>query len=142
MINIFAIFGSIYLLYYGIVAFYHSYKGNEYIKETFNEEDKKLNRRKVIFASLAMALLNPHVYLDTVIIMGGISATLDENTKIFFLLGALLASFIWIFGLGYGSKFLAPLFAKKSTWRILDFIIGVTMFSISYNLISFIFIKN
>ena len=141
VISIFAILGSVYLLYYGANAFYHSYKGDEYIKTKTNKKSEKSSRKKIIYASFAMALLNPHVYLDTVVIMGGISATLESDTKIYFLLGALIASFTWIFGLGYGSKFLAPLFAKKNTWRILDFIIGIIMFSISYNLISFVLIQ-
>jgi L-lysine exporter family protein LysE/ArgO len=89
-------------------------------------------------ATLAVTLLNPHVYLDTVVVVGGVAGTFTSDEKGFFLIGALLASFVWFFSLGYGARLLAPLFKKPSTWRIFDFIIGCVMFFISIGLIRYV----
>jgi L-lysine exporter family protein LysE/ArgO len=84
--------------------------------------------------SLAFTWLNPHVYLDTVVLLGAIS-TKYEMTKIQFGLGAVSASFIFFFALGYGAKALLPIFQKPISWKILEFMIGVVMVSIALSLI-------
>ncbi len=76
---------------------------------------------------LAFTFLNPHVYLDTVVLVGANSATHAGSAKLAFALGAMAASFVWFFSLGYGARFLAPLFARKTAWRILDASIAVVM---------------
>lgn len=91
--------------------------------------------RGTILAALAITLLNPHVYLDTVVIVGGVAGTLSANEKIWFLTGTLFSSFIWFFGLGYGARLAAPLFNKKITWRILDLSIGAVMLWIGTKLL-------
>jgi len=76
---------------------------------------------------LAFTFLNPHVYLDTVLLVGGLSAQHFGLARLFFALGAMAASFIWFFGLGYGAGKLTPYFAKPSAWRWLDGTIAIVM---------------
>lgn len=82
---------------------------------------------------LAITWLNPHVYLDTVVLIGSISAQYDN--RIWFGAGAVLASISFFFLLGYGARVLAPLFAKPTSWRILDGLISFTMWAIAAGLL-------
>ncbi len=137
--NLLALGGAIFLLYYGSTAFLSSYRGNSSLEASDTlSKDKPKSLTVVLAATLAVTLLNPHVYLDTVVIIGGIAGTLSNEEKIYFLSGALLASFTWLFSLGYGARLLAPLFKIKSMWRIFDFIIGCIMFFISISLIRYV----
>ena len=94
---------------------------------------------KTALKTLAVTLLNPHVYLDTVVIVGGIGTTLNLQERIYFWLGSVLASFIWFFSLGYGAMKLSKLFMNAKAWRIIDFVVGIFMFYIAFLLIRFIF---
>lgn len=82
---------------------------------------------------LALTWLNPHVYLDTVVLIGSIAAQYDD--RLGFGLGAVSASFTFFFSLGYGARLLAPLLARPGAWRALDAVIGVTMWAIAVKLI-------
>jgi len=86
-------------------------------------------------ACLAFTFLNPHVYLDTVLLIGSISATHEGVARIAFGAGAAAASFVWFFGLGYGARLLQPLFARPSAWRILDLVIAAVMAAIGISLL-------
>jgi L-lysine exporter family protein LysE/ArgO len=83
---------------------------------------------------LALTWLNPHVYLDTVILMGSIS-TQYVGQQFTFGLGAVTASFVFFFSLGYGARLLRPLFAKPMAWRVLEGVVGVTMWVIALKLV-------
>jgi L-lysine exporter family protein LysE/ArgO len=74
----------------------------------------------------AFTWLNPHVYLDTVVLVGGISTTFGDN-RWWYALGAAVASFVWFFSLGYGARLLTPVFAKPVAWKVLDIAIGCVM---------------
>ena len=87
--------------------------------------------------TLAITLLNPHVYLDTVVIVGGIAGTLSPVAKALFLCGAVAASALWFFGLGFGARLLLPLFRQPLTWRLLDAAIGVVMWLIAWGLLRY-----
>ena len=76
----------------------------------------------------ALTFANPHVYLDTVILLGSVSQQFPGNTKFSFVIGASLASFIFFFSLAYGTKFLSPIMQKTVAWRVLDSFIAVVMF--------------
>ena len=76
---------------------------------------------------LALTFLNPLVYLDTVLLIGGLSGQYDGSARIAFGTGAIVASFVWFFGLGYGARLLAPIFAKPVAWRVLDLLIAAIM---------------
>lgn len=82
---------------------------------------------------LAFTWLNPHVYLDTLVLIGSISAQYDARTL--FGAGAVTASFVFFFGLGYGARAIAPLFARQRAWQVLDLVIGLTMWAIAAKLL-------
>lgn len=134
--QVMTILGAIFLIYYGSYAFFNAYKGQNAL--VLDNNSSQNNYKKVILTTLAMIFLNPHVYLDTVVIMGSISATFTFDQKIYFLIGTVFASFMWFFALGYGSRFLIPLFRKQFTWRVLDIFIGIVMYGIAINLILYI----
>ena len=89
--------------------------------------------RGTILTLLALTWLNPHVYLDTLVLLGSISAQYDN--RLAFGAGAVSASFVFFFGLGYGARLLSPLFARPRSWQILDGLIAVTMWAIAAKLL-------
>ncbi len=92
------------------------------------------NRRTVIAAMLAFSLLNPHVYLDTVVLLGSIGGQQPGNGRWYFMLGTMLASIIWFSTLGLGARYLTPVFAKPRAWQILDGIIALVMWALAISL--------
>ncbi len=88
-----------------------------------------------LLAALGFSLLNPHVYLDTVVLIGSVGARFPPDQRVGFGAGAMLASTVWFFGLAYGAAQLAPLFRRPAAWRVLDVVIGVTMWAIAISLI-------
>ena len=92
--------------------------------------------KNAVTTTLALTFLNPHVYLDTVVLIGTVVGQYGLETRIVFALGAMTASIIWFYGLGYGARLLRPLFAKPSTWRWLDILIGCIMCIIAISLIN------
>lgn len=127
--------GALYILIFA----YQSFKaiGKNEVMDT-GYYGGKSSLKSVILGTLAITLLNPHVYLDTVVIIGGIAGTLEDQHKVAFLLGTLTASCVWFYSLGYGARLLAPIFKKPMTWRVLNFLIGCMMLFIGYQLIMFV----
>lgn len=132
-----SILATAFLLYYGYLYFKKSFSNNG--KSThiiFSiQRTSKLN---AILTTLAITLLNPHVYLDTFIIIGGVSSTLNVQEKLCFIAGALLASFSWFLCLGYFAKKLAHFFNTPAAWKYLDFCIGIFMWILAASMILFI----
>ncbi len=89
--------------------------------------------RGAMLSCLALTWLNPHVYLDTVMLLGAVSSSYDN--KVAFAIGAMSGSFLFFFALGYGARALAPVFARPAAWRWLDLAIGVTMWAIAARLV-------
>lgn len=89
----------------------------------------------LLMTCAAMTFLNPHTYLDTMVLIGSVGNQQGETGRWVFLIGAVLGSTIWFFALGFGSRLLRPLFARPGTWRILDGIIALIMFSLAVHLI-------
>jgi L-lysine exporter family protein LysE/ArgO len=89
----------------------------------------------VVATLAAFTFLNPHVYLDTVLLLGGLGARHPAAEQPWFVLGASLASVTWFFGLAYGARLLAPLFQKAVTWRVLDGLIAAVMFLLAGGLV-------
>jgi L-lysine exporter family protein LysE/ArgO len=85
---------------------------------------------------LALTFLNPHVYLDTVLLIGGLSGQFEGAARVAYGVGATTASFLWFFGLGYGARLLAPVFARPAAWRALDILIGIVMAVLAAGLLS------
>ena len=127
--------GAAFLIIYGIKSFINAFK-NQYL----NDNDakgmaKEASAQEIILILIGISLLNPHVYLDTVVLIGGLSASYGEIGKYYFGGGAMIASTIWFFTLGYGARLLAPLFKKPRAWQILDILIGLTMWAIALSLL-------
>ncbi len=93
------------------------------------------NRNKVIMACLGYTVLNPHVYLDTMLMIGSVSMHYEDWARWGFGMGAIMASFIWFPLIGYGAKLLTPLFHQPLAWRILDAITALIMGSLSVTLL-------
>jgi len=89
--------------------------------------------RRALLTCLALTWLNPHVYLDTVVLLGSVSAQYDDTLG--FGAGAVTASFSFFFMLGYGARLLAPFFRRPSSWRVLDLFVGLTMWGIAAKLL-------
>jgi len=91
--------------------------------------------RTAIISTLAVTLLNPHFYLDTVILLGSVSSQFHEKSRLYFWVGAVSASTLWFISLSLGGQMLAPLFKKQISWRILDSMVCATMWTIAVSLI-------
>lgn len=124
--------GVLFLLYYGLRSFRSIFKA-EAMKPGSDLNSPDLKR--TIGTVLALSLLNPHVYLDTVVLVGSIGAQFPPSGRLFFALGAMFSSFVWFFGLGYGAAYLAPLFQKPLAWKILEFLTGCILWTIAISLI-------
>jgi L-lysine exporter family protein LysE/ArgO len=124
--------GFIFLGYYG----FRSFK-NVFHPHALEMDKKKVKPsiKKIVSLTLMFSLLNPHTYLDTVVLLGSVSSQFSDNEQPSFALGACFASFMWFFSLGYGARFLAPLFTKPEAWKVLDFIVGCMMWMIAIAII-------
>lgn len=127
--------GAAFLFVYGLKSFISAFKTDQMTGERAKGMLKDGSVKETVLIILGISLLNPHVYLDTVVLIGGLSASYGEVGKYWFGGGAMLASFIWFFALGYGARLLSPLFAKPKAWQILDILIGTTMWGIAVSLI-------
>ncbi len=87
-----------------------------------------------IATCLALTWLNPHVYLDTVLLLGSVASTHHEN-RWFFAAGAVIGSILWFTALGFGARTLAPLFARPLAWRVLDAVIALVMITLAVLLV-------
>lgn len=90
-----------------------------------------LSRKAAMGQAAAFTLLNPHVYLDTVLLVGSMGAQQAAPLQAWFVAGASLASALWFTALGFGARWLAPWFAHPRAWQVLDGLIGMTMWALS-----------
>ncbi len=91
--------------------------------------------KAAIITTLAVTLLNPHFYLDTIILLGGVSSQFHGEGRLHFWIGAVSASTLWFISLCLGGQMLAPLFKKQISWRILDSLVCATMWTIAVSLL-------
>ena len=123
--------GAAFLIAYGARSLWSAWR----IKEGLNPVDASAQAFwPTILTCLALTWLNPHVYLDTIVLLGSISNQYGEEAWVFGL-GAVTASFVFFFSLGYGARVLRPIFARPTSWRILDVIIAIVMWSIAAGLL-------
>jgi L-lysine exporter family protein LysE/ArgO len=123
--------GALFLFSYAFIAFRRAM--NPTSMHASREGSKSL--KGAIAACLAFTFLNPHVYLDTVVLLGSLSAKYEGAARFAYAEGAMTASFVWFFTLGYGARLLEPVFAKPAAWRILDFAIALVMAGIGLSLL-------
>ncbi len=122
---------ALWLSGYGIIRLASAFKSNN----SFMIEARKPQSLLPTIAILSiLTFANPHVYLDTMILIGSVSQQFNGANKFLFALGASTASFIFFFSLAYGSKFLSPVMQRRNSWQILDVIIAVIMFLIAVKL--------
>lgn len=124
--------GAIFLAIYGLQNLYSALTQKESLTAQQNQEQSLL---QCLVLTLGFTWLNPHVYLDTVVLLGSISSQYQPYNN-YFGLGAVIASFTFFFSLGYGARLLEPWFAKARAWQILHALIGVFMMSLAYALIA------
>lgn len=121
--------GAAFLIWYGLRAFRSALRGGDSLRAA--------GQAQGFWATMATAAAitwaNPHVYLDTVVLLGAVSA--DFADKPAFAGGAITGSFLFFFALGYGARLLAPVFARPRAWQVLDLVIAVVMWSIALSLI-------
>ncbi|XPV69135.1 MAG: LysE/ArgO family amino acid transporter [Halarcobacter sp.] len=130
-INGIAIFGIVFLCFYAFLSFKSAFN-NESLR--IDDQVKTNPLKQVLILLFVFTYLNPHTYLDTVLLIGGIGANIEANLKIYFITGCGLASSIWFLSLAYGARLLIPLFKKPITWKVLDISIGLLMLYIAYSL--------
>ena len=119
--------GCVFLLVYAYRCFKSAYVGQASLSDDVLINNTSKTHKQVALMAFALTFLNPHVYIDTIVIIGGIATTLTITQKWWFLIGSLSTSLVWFFGVGYGSRLLLPWFSKPKTWQILDASIGVLM---------------
>jgi L-lysine exporter family protein LysE/ArgO len=123
--------GAAFLLWYGFTAFRRALNANAL--ET--GQGGGLSLQAALAQCAAFTWFNPHVYLDTVVLVGGISTTFGDN-RWWYALGAVTASFVWFFALAYGARLLTPVFQKPVAWKVLDIGIGCVMWLLTAKLLS------
>ena len=100
-----------------------------------SEQGRALSLARIMSQTLAISLLNPHVYLDTVLLVGSVGARQPGGTQLWFLAGAAGVSLLWFTALGFGARWLRPLFAKPQAWRLLDVLVAILMSHIAWGLL-------
>ena len=123
--------GALFLFIYGGMSFYAVFFKQHQLVAA---EDHHLSYSQALLICLAFTWLNPHVYLDTLVLIGSISSQYPGE-KIAFGLGAVSASFVFFFLLGYGAAMLRAFFKRRFSWKILDALIGIIMWTIAFQLI-------
>lgn len=125
--NLLTIGGAIFLSWYAFQAFRNAFRPRG-LHAGQGGEPRSL--RSILAQAAGFTFLNPHVYLDTILLLGSMGARQPADARIWFIGGAAVASGAWFSSLGFGARLLAPLFAKPLAWRVLDFLIGVTMLAL------------
>ncbi|MGI5215907.1 LysE/ArgO family amino acid transporter [Plantactinospora sp. CA-290183] len=125
--------GAVFLVGYGLLAARRALRPESLTTTTGGGRS---SRRTAVLTVLAMTWLNPHVYLDTVLLIGSIANTHDSTGRWWFGTGAVLSSLTWFAALGYGARLLGRIFARPVAWRILDALIAVTMVTMGIGLVA------
>ncbi|RMA41634.1 LysE/ArgO family amino acid transporter [Rhodophyticola porphyridii] len=123
--------GAAFLIVYGARAFLAAWRGADALQAGRSGAG---SLRATVLTCLALTWLNPHVYLDTVMLLGSVSTQYGDAAA-WFGAGAVASSFVFFFGLGYGARLLAPFFARPRAWQILDLLVGMVMWAIAAKLI-------
>lgn len=122
--------GAGFLFVYGAMNFRAAYRGGGALQAS---DAHAPSLTKALVTCLLLTWANPHVYLDTVVLLGGLSASYTPAWA--FAAGASFGSFVFFFSLGFGARLLRPVFEAPTAWRILDGLIGLTMWLIALSLI-------
>lgn len=124
--------GVLFLFAYGLRAFAAAFKPGALEAEVGTASEVPL--RQVVLMTVSFSLLNPHAFLDTVLLLGSLAGQYPGLSRLAFALGAMAASLTWFYGIGYGARLIAPFFRKPQAWRMLDIMVGCTMWLIAFRL--------
>jgi L-lysine exporter family protein LysE/ArgO len=130
--------GAAVVLGYGAMAAWRALRGDTKLAAA---EDGALGDspgrrlRPVVLTTLALTWLNPHVYLDTVLLQGSVAASYGDDRWLF-TAGAMVSSVIWFCGLGYGARLLAPVLKRPGAWRVVDGVIALIMLAVAVSLLA------
>ena len=126
--------GILFLMGYGTLSLISSFKHPRDDDSLGKNESgyRTKNRKSIIITAAGFSLLNPHVYLDTVILLGGLAAQYEIPERNYFAFGAIMASVVWFYGIGYGATLVAPWFESSRGKRILDLVIAMIMFVLAF----------
>ncbi len=122
-----------FLSLYGLSSLHRAWRTE---LSEIKHDKRTLSKKMVIASALAVTVLNPHVYLDTVVVLGSIGGKFDHDDRVAFATGTLIASFTWFFGLSLLAAKMAPLLSQPKVQRGIDIVIGVIMLFIAYQLVS------
>jgi len=125
----------LYLLYYGVRALYSAYLGQTHLDEQ-GASQKPMPRAQVVRGAFFHSLLTPFAWLDTVLVIGSISAIKVGADKFYFAGGAVVASFLWFIALTVGSRLAAPIFRNRRVWQGLDILVFISMFVLAGKLVA------
>ncbi|MBB2158710.1 LysE/ArgO family amino acid transporter [Gluconacetobacter sacchari] len=120
--------GAVFLAWYGLGALRRAMAPAAMVAD---ERDRPDSLRGTLGRVAAFTYLNPHVYLDTVLLMGAVGGGLPGPARPLFVAGAATASALWFTGLGFGAQLLRPVFARPAAWRVLDGIVAVVMLALA-----------
>lgn len=132
--------GILFLAVYCVLAIKRLVTHQSFVSDPVSTTKISVNASNAIIATLAVTLLNPQVYIDTVMIIGSVSAQFSQPNKVAFFIGAISVSLVWFYGLGYGAKRLQPMFEHAIAWIVLDLltvlVMGWLLIDISRSLIN------
>jgi len=121
--------GALFLLGYGLLAAWRAYRGTSGLQPIGGAADDR--RWRVVLVCLGFTLFNPHVYLDTVVLLGSVSTRYAGATRWWFAGGAATASVAWFTALGFGARLLLPWFRSTLAWRVLDAFVALLMLALA-----------
>ena len=124
-------FAISFLIIYSIMRFKAAYDGNAL---DIDDEKNFVSAKKTAIITLGFTWLNPHVYLDTTVLLGTASLQFQGDEKIAFAIGAMMSSFLFFYSLGFGARRLAPLLKAEKVWKIIDVVIGIIMIWIAWSI--------
>ena len=113
-----------FLIIYSVLRFRAAWKGNTL---EIDDSDNAFSAKKTAMITMGFTWLNPHVYLDTTVLLGTASLQFQGDEKIAFAIGAMSSSFLFFYSLGFGARRLAPLLKTEKAWKFIDFSIGLVM---------------
>ena len=131
LLDALGLIGCLVLFVYGAMALRRAFLSQSMLAKT---EGAPATMGRVVSQVLSISLLNPHVYLDTVVLVGAVGAQQPPGMQAAFLWGSCLGSALWFAGLGFGARLLTPVFARPAAWRVLDLLVAGMMWYVSYGL--------
>ena len=123
--------GAVFLFVYGLFAFRRIFTPGH-----LRARQNQVSLKVAVMTMLSLSLLNPHVYLDTVVLLGSVAIHEAQDNRLVFGAGAVVASFVWFFSLALSGQWMQRCFQSTLTWRILDIVITLVMWSIALTLVS------